>query len=276
MLIGLNGATTKESADLLTDIEISAELGYDFVEIWKSKLYNYLKLGNIEGLRNSLVKNKIKAYAINSIENITFRNREELSYIKEELVHLCEIAEKIRCGYIIVVPSQKPLGVSKEEIKQESIATLKELSKITQTYDVGLAFEFIGPGNSSVKTLNDAWQIVKAIETNNVGLVIDSFHFYSGGSSIQSIKNVPQDKIFIFHINDCEDLPVEKLQDRHRLLPGEGVIPLREIAKVLKSIGYNRAISIELFRPEYWDWKPRKIAYESKKRTEELLRNIFF
>jgi len=177
-------------------------------------------LGNIEGLRNSLVENKIKAYAINSIENITFRNREELSYIKEELVHLCEIAEKIRCGYIVVVPSQKPLGVPKKEIKQESVVTLKELSKIAQTYDVGLAFEFIELGNSSVKTLNDAWQIVKAIETNNVGLVIDSFHFYSGG--------------------------------------------------------YNRAISIELFRLEYWDWKPRKIAYESKKRTEELLRNIFF
>jgi len=138
-------------------------------------------LGNIEGLRNSLVENKIKAYVINSIENITFRNREELSYIKEELVHLCEIAEKIRYGYIVVVPSQKPLGVSKKEIKQESVVTLKELSKIAQTYDVGLAFEFIGPGNSSVKTLNDAWQIVKAIETNNVGLVIDSFHFYSEG-----------------------------------------------------------------------------------------------
>lgn len=275
MLIGLNGATTMKNADLLADIEISAELGYDFIEIWKAKLYDYLKLKNIDELINSLVKNNAKAYAINSIENITFRNKKDLNYIKEELIRLCEIANKIKCNYIVVVPSPKPSGVSMEEIKQESISRLEELSKIVQGYDVGLAFEFIGTGNCSVKTLEDAWQIVKGAELENVGLVIDAFHFYTGGSSIQSIKNITPDKIIIFHINDCEDLPVEKLEDKHRLLPGEGVIPLREIAGALKSIGYNGAVSIELFRPDYWKWDAKKLAYQSKKRTEDILRGIF-
>lgn len=275
MLIGLNGATTMENADLLADIEISAELGYDFIEIWKAKLYDYLKLKNIDELINSLVKNNMKAYAINSIENITFRNKEDLNYIKEELIRLCEIANKIKCDYIVVVPSPKPSGVSREEIKQESISRLEELSKIAQGYDTGLAFEFIGTGNCSVKTLDDAWQIVKGAELENVGLVVDAFHFYTGGSSIQSIKKIPPDKIIIFHINDCEDLPIEKLQDKHRLLPGEGVIPLREIAGALKSIGYNRVVSVELFRPDYWKWDAKKLAYQSKKRTEDILGGIF-
>lgn len=275
MLIGLNGATTMKNADLLADIEISAELGYDFIEIWKAKLYDYLKLKNINELINSLVKNNMKAYAINSIENITFRNKEDLNYIKEELIRLCEIANKIKCDYIVVVPSPKPSGVSREEIKQESISRLEELSKITQGYDTGLAFEFIGTGNCSVKTLDDAWQIVKGAELENVGLVVDAFHFYTGGSSIQSIKKIPPDKIIIFHINDCEDLPIEKLQDKHRLLPGEGVIPLREIAGALKSIGYNRVVSVELFRPDYWKWDAKKLAYQSKKRTEDILGGIF-
>jgi 2-keto-myo-inositol isomerase len=275
MLIGLNGATTMKNADLLADIEISAELGYDFIEIWKAKLYDYLKLKNIDELINSLVKNNMKAYAINSIENITFRNKEDLNYIKEELIRLCEIANKIKCDYIVVVPSPKPSGVSREEIKQESISRLEELSKITQGYDTGLAFEFIGTGNCSVKTLDDAWQIVKGAELENVGLVVDAFHFYTGGSSIRSIKKIPPDKIIIFHINDCEDLPIEKLQDKHRLLPGEGVIPLREIAGALKSIGYNRVVSVELFRPDYWKWDAKKLAYQSKKRTEDILGGIF-
>ena len=275
MLIGLNGATTMKNADLRADIEISAELGYDFIEIWKAKLYDYLKLKNIDELINSLVKNNMKAYAINSIENITFRNKEDLNYIKEELIRLCEIANKIKCDYIVVVPSPKPSGVSREEIKQESISRLEELSKITQGYDTGLAFEFIGTGNCSVKTLDDAWQIVKGAELENVGLVVDAFHFYTGGSSIQSIKKIPPDKIIIFHINDCEDLPIEKLQDKHRLLPGEGVIPLKEIAGALKSIGYNRVVSVELFRPDYWKWDAKKLAYQSKKRTEDILDGIF-
>jgi len=276
MLIGLNGATTMKNADLLADIEISRELRYDFIEIWKAKLYDYLKLKNIGELKSSLIKNNIKSYAINSIENITFRNKEDLKYIKEELIYLCEVANKIKCNYIVVVPGPKPLGVSKKEVKQESIGTLKELSKIAQKYNVDLAFEFIGTGSCSVRTLTDAWQIIKGADLKNIGLVIDAFHFYTGGSSIQSIENIPPDKIFIFHINDCENLPIEELKDKHRLLPGQGVIPLRDIARALKSIGYNRAVSIELFRPEYWKWEARKIAYQSKKKTEDVLKDIFF
>jgi len=53
------------------------------------------------------------------------------------------------------------------------------------------------------------------------------------------------------------------------------VIPLREIAGALKSIGYNGAVSIELFRPDYWKWDAKKLAYQSKKRTEDILRGIF-
>ncbi len=57
--------------------------------------------------------------------------------------------------------------------------------------------------------------------------------------------------IQVFHINDAEDLPREQLEDRHRLLPGLGILPLREIAAAFKRIGYDKVASVEIFRPEY-------------------------
>jgi 2-keto-myo-inositol isomerase len=53
-------------------------------------------------------------------------------------------------------------------------------------------------------------------------------------------------------------------------MPGEGIIDLGEIMQILKDLGYNEMVSIELFRPEYWDWpdeKNIKISYEKTVQT---------
>ncbi|HYV04866.1 MAG TPA: TIM barrel protein, partial [Blastocatellia bacterium] len=71
-------------------------------------------------------------------------------------------------------------------------------------------------------------------------------------------------RLFIFHINDAENLPREQLQDRHRLLPGLGVLPLKEIAGALRGIGYDGVASVEIFRPEYWERDPFELALEAR------------
>ena len=73
----------------------------------------------------------------------------------------------------------------------------------------------------------------------NVGLVIDTCHFYAGGSELHAIEAVDPAKIFIFHINDVEERPLDTIEDAHRLLPGEGVIPLDDILARLERIGFD-------------------------------------
>jgi 2-keto-myo-inositol isomerase len=104
-----------------------------------------------------------------------------------------------------------------------------------------------------------------------LGLVLDSFHFYAGGSSVEEIAALDAQKLFIFHINDAEDLPREKLEDRHRLLPGLGILPLQEITSALKRIGYDRATSVEIFRPEYWERDPQELAREAHEAVKRVL-----
>jgi 2-keto-myo-inositol isomerase len=77
--------------------------------------------------------------------------------------------------------------------------------------------------------------------------------------------------IQIFHINDAEDLPREQLQDRHRLLPGLGILPLREIIAAFRRIGYDRVASVEIFRREYWERDPFALAYDAHAATKQLL-----
>ena len=91
----------------------------------------------------------------------------------------------------------------------------------------------------------------------NIGLVIDSFHFHTGGSTIKMIDALDPKRLFIFHISDAEDLPLEQLTDAHRLLPGLGSLKLQDIVAALRRIGYDQMASVETFRPEYWERDPR-------------------
>jgi 2-keto-myo-inositol isomerase len=276
MLIGLNGATTMKNADLVTDVHLAEKAKYDLLEIWKAKLDDYLCGKDLTSLVNLFAGAKIKPYAINSIENITFRNKEDFGQVKDETLRLSEVAHRIKCKYLVVVPSRKPPGITKREIVEESVKSLQQLSRIALDYEIALAFEFIGREDCSVNNLATCWDIVEAVDLDSVGLVIDAFHFYLGNSSLESLQKVDPEKIFIFHINDSEDLSRSELEDKNRLLPGKGIIPLREIAKGLQGIGYNKMVSVELFRPEYWEWDPEKLVKEARQTTIAVLKGLFF
>jgi 2-keto-myo-inositol isomerase len=270
MDIALNGATTMK-ADLETDIRAASEAGFDWLEIWASKLRAFLKSRGTGDLSNLFAAHKIKPYSINSIERITFRGTGEHRSLLAECEDLCRVAEEIRCPYIVVVPSPLPPGTSRSEVIDNSRRVLDELGGIAAKRGVGLAFEFLGQLDCSVQTLALADEIVRNVGRPNVGLVIDSFHFYAGGSTIESIDGLDAARIFIFHINDAENRPREQLEDRHRLLPGLGILPLNEIVAALRRIGYDRVASVEIFRPEYGERDPFELARDARAAAQKVL-----
>lgn len=270
MKLALNGATTMH-ADLTTDIRAAGAAGFDLVEIWAAKLYEYLKTKTTEDLKKLLKENNVEPYSINSIEHITFRTNDEYEKIKSECDELSRIANAIGCPYIVVVPGKLPENATKAEVIGESVRVLNELADIAQSHNVSLAFEFLGQTDCSVQTLDLAKEIVEKVDRKNIGLVIDTFHFYAGNSSFEAIETLDPEKLFIFHINDAENFPKEQLTDAHRLYPGTGILPIAEIKERFDRIGYTRMASIEIFRPEYWNEDPFEVARKAKAATEEVL-----
>lgn len=270
MLLALNGATTMK-ADLATDVKAAAQAGFDLIEIWAAKLRRYLDTHTAQDLQLLLQEHRMLPYSINSIEHITFRSRERHAELLRECSELCEIAEQIDCDHLVVVPSPRPDGISEKGIIEESVQTLRQLSRVASGGRVKLAFEFLGPPDCSVRTLAQCREIISRVDRSNVGLVIDTFHFYVGDSSLDSISELDPSRLFIFHINDAENRPKSELEDRHRLLPGLGILPLREIWSALQNIGYDRMASVEIFRPEYWEWDPFDLASRAMQALTQVL-----
>lgn len=263
MELGLNGATTLK-ADLATDIAVAGKAGFDFVEIWAAKLMGYLERGGLPALKRDLKRAGIKAATLNSVEHVTFNDPSGHVRMLEDFQRFCRVAEAINAETVIVVPSPRPKGVSLAAIERESVRVLRELSAIARPYGVRLAYEFLGFADCTVNSLAQCAAIVEKVGRPNVGLVLDTFHFFAGGSSLASIREVNPEKIFIVHVNDVERAPRRKMHDALRLFPGRGIIPLPSILRALKAIGYAGRFSVEIFRPQYWSRPPLQVAREAR------------
>jgi len=270
MQLAFHGATSMK-ADLQTDIEVSAKAGYVALELWAAKVDTYLKTHSLADLKALLEHYGVKPMTFNSIEFIAFRG-EEFEQIKARCKQLCAIAVVIGCPSIAVIPSPKPAWDTPwETVVEEHVKALKALSDIVAPYGIKLAFEFIGYGGFSVRTPRGAAEIIQAAGCDDIGMVFDIAHFTIGGGSLLEINHLDPKMIYGFHLDDVEDTAREAYTDALRLLPGKGVAQTKEICSRLAAIGFDGACSIELFRPEYWEWKPLDLAVAARKAAMEVL-----
>lgn len=274
MQLAFHGATSMK-ADLQTDIEVSAKAGYVALELWASKVDTYLKTHTPAELKALLQSYGVAPMTFNSIEFIAFRG-EEFEQVKARCKQLCEIAVVIGCPSIAVIPSPKPAWDTPwQTVVDEHVKALQALSDIAAPYGIRLAFEFIGYGGFSVRTPRGAWEIIQAAGRDDIGMVFDIAHFTIGGGRLEEIDTLDPSHIYGFHLDDIEDTAREAYTDALRLLPGKGIAPTQEILRRLKAIGFDGDCSIELFRPEYWEWDPLELAQAARKAALEVLSPYF-
>ena len=278
MKISYNEATAMGCSTLENDLILCEKIGYDFIEIRLDMLKGYLKKYSVKDLKSFFASSRIKPHAFNALFDINFCDTDVWKVVMEDFMLACKTGEKIGSQYIVVVPTitKKPNTHSEAEVFEDSIGGLTRLLDVGRNYGMKLAFEPVGNPGCCVRTIGQAWDIVETIDQDDVGLTMDAFnlHLYNKLNDFKDIKIVDPDKIFVVHLDDGEDLPLEVLDHCHRCFPGEGVIDLNNYVKNLKDVGYDRMISIETLRPEYWkkdaEWVIRR-GYET---TKKLLESI--
>ncbi len=279
MKIGFNEGTAMKNSNLKIDLELTEKYGYDYIEIRLDMLKEYLETHTLEDLKQFFKTSHLKPYALNSIEDITFCNEEELQQKKDELEWACKIAKKIQNPYIVIVPTmdEKVKDYLEEEAEEDSIRVLNEFADISEKYNVNLAFEPIGFDYCAVRSIKQCWNILKKVNRPSVGMVVDAFnlYLYNGLKDLQDLEEVDTDKIFIFHIDDSEDGDIRKLDQCHRMWPGDGVIPLDDLLQILYKKGFDKIASLELFRPEYWELPTEDIIRIGYEKTKSVLEKYY-
>ena len=274
MKLGYNEGTCMKASTVELDLAECEKNGYDYIELRIELLQDYLMRNSLDDLKEFFDTHHLKPYSINSIENINFQTPETWSRLVEDFTFQCEVAEAIGIPYIVVCPTVGPVMASKKEneIIADTVEMLGELAEIAKPYGVRIAFEPIGDRHWSC-SLRQAYEIVAAVDRNTVGLSLDFFNLYMHDkcADVGYIRKIPREKLFLVHITDCEDLPLGILDQCNRMMPGDGCMPIAEILDELKSIGYDGVVSVELFRPEYWEMEPAEVIQLAADKTRAFL-----
>ncbi|WP_158734598.1 2-keto-myo-inositol isomerase [Alteribacillus sp. YIM 98480] len=272
MKLCYNEATTLENSNLEKDLELCEKHGYDYIEIrTEDKLPEYLENHSIEELAGFFQNNHIKPLAMNALVFFNNRSKEDHQANIEEFKDTLEKAKKIGAEYIVAVPLVTEEKILKEDIKKSAVEVLTELSTLADAYGIKVALEFVGHPQCTINTFGQAYDIVETVNRSNVGLVLDCFHFHAMGSDMEDLKKADADKIFILHIDDTEDFPIGFLTDEDRVWPGQGAIDLDGIISTVKEKGFDGAVSVELFRPEYYKLEADEAIKTAKETTLEVL-----
>ena len=255
--LGFNEATCKENSSVERDLELCEKYGYDYIELHLDMLKEYLKTHTVEDLKAFFAKSHLKPFAFNSIENINFCSPEEWKEVVDLVTFGCQLSKEIGNKYLIIVPTVRDDMIFKneQEIFEDSVKVINELADIAEQYGVGLSFEPIGDRRWCCNSVRQAWEIVQAVNRDSVGLTVDCINVYMHDkcADVDYIRKIPKEKLFVYHINDCEDLPLRVLDHCHRIMPGKGCIPIAEVSKAVMDVGYDGPACLELFRPEYWE-----------------------
>ncbi|MBC8108374.1 MAG: sugar phosphate isomerase/epimerase [Anaerolineae bacterium] len=132
----------------------------------------------------------------------------------------------------------------------------------------GKKHEFIFTAGQMLELANDIGP--------NVGLLVDSFHLYSSGDAMDSIRQIPKERIVLVHLNDAPNIPLPQLQDGARLLPGDGVIDLKKFLATLRAIGYDGPASVEVFSDALKKMPPAESARKAGIATNNVFKSAGF
>ncbi len=136
---------------------------------------------------------------------------------------------------------------------------LREAAKVFKDNDIRLGLEFVGPHTSREKfrfpfacAQADMMELVEAIGTGNVGLLLDSWHWYTSHGTVDEVLRLSNKDIVHVHVNDAPaGIAADQQVDNRRKLPvTTNVIDLKGFINALVKLGYDGPVECEPFDQE--------------------------
>ncbi len=268
MRLGLHTGSIMHT-NVLTDLRVAQEVGYDAVELHIPKLVRYLDAGyQAEELLPAL--GSLQIAMINSFLHIERQEPEARHELGVQCERMCAVAETLGCPALQVVALDALRGEPWPEMRTKVACSLAELADIAAPFGVTLALEPVS--FTPLRTLAQALEVVDAAGRDNVGLCLDTFHLWTGGTPWEEVAALHPSLIVVAHISDVTPRKGGEWSDEDRdVLPGDGILPLKKGIAAIRASGYDGLWSVELLGAYHWEWDPAVLARELKRRAEILL-----
>jgi len=266
--ICLDTATIKP-ASLIQKIEIAAKAGYDAIEPWDGELEAYEKSGgNLKELGKKIKDLGLFVPSVIGLWNALPPTQEKFEASLPDTKRRMRMAADIGASHIQTIPNT--VG---DNYDHNWVA-----SRYRDIIEIGLKEYNIQPALVFVKffpinKLGQAMGIAYDTDHPKAQVIPDVYHMYISDGGFENLKNIPGDMIAIFQFNDApKNSDKSKLADKHRVYPGDGILPLPQILKDLKSTGFKGCISLELYNEEYHKQDLLQVAKTGLAKTLDVIK----
>jgi len=217
---------------------------------------------------------------VSAVAGFPVEFRKDEATFRRDLAKLEEAAQFVaaigcpRMNTYIMSSSDRPKAEQRKIYKER----FRVAADILARSHVRLGLEFLGPVHlRTMFPYEFIWRMDEMLEFAkecgpNVGLELDSWHWYHAGATTKDIVHAGKENIINVQVNDSSNLPPEKVRDDERLMPGEGVIDLIGFFRALKEIGYSEGVSPEVFGRGLKNMPPEEGARLGLETTRAVMR----
>ena len=236
-------------------IRIAGVAGYAGIELWHDDIEAHLKQGG--QLHDSFVAlgdQNLRVPTTIHMKGWFESAGEEHTANMDACKWKMEQAEAVGAAHIIAGPPRERAD------RVRGAANYRELLEIGHEIGVKPAMEFLG-FVEDINTIEDALEIITIAGHPDGTIVLDPFHIFRGGGSLESIAPLKPEQIAVCHFNDAPAQPPREQQaDGDRVYPGDSMLDMPRMIALLKQIGYDGWLSLELFNEKLWQQDPLEVA----------------
>jgi len=261
----LNTSTIKPQP-LLEKIRLAAEAGFAGVELWINDIYEYVgRGGEVSDVEKALSDHGLFVPCAIATRQWGEATEAEYALMLDEARRRMDLAARIGSPFLVATPPREPCDIGQISRRYRDLLAIGREAGVRPTFEYISFFR-------SVHTLPQAWRVVQDADDADATLILDAFHNYNSGSTLDDLRAIPAERISHYHIDDAHPaIPAGQQTDPDRVMLGEGAIDLAAEIAVLREIGYVGTVSLELFNQELWARDPAEVLKIGIERMRELL-----
>jgi sugar phosphate isomerase/epimerase len=187
---------------------------------------------------------------------VSLREPEQYKADLAELPRLAALAVELGCSRVTtgIMPG------SDERTYDENftfyVEMLRPVAETLKAAGCRLGIEFIGPKTlraqfkyEFIYSMAGMLELARSIGAGNVGLLLDIWHLYTAGESVDDIDALTADDVIVVHVNDAPaGVPRDEQIDNVRALPLEtGLLDIVPFMTKLVAIGFDGPVMPEPF-----------------------------
>ncbi|HTN06042.1 sugar phosphate isomerase/epimerase [Agriterribacter sp.] len=265
--ICLDTATIRP-ATLADKVKIAAKAGFDAIEPWDGELAEYEKNGgNLKDLGKQIKDLGLFVPSVIGLWNALPPTQELFNASLQDTRRRMRMASDIGAQHIQTIPNTVGENFDRKWVA-DRYRDIIEIGLKEYNIQPALVFVKFFP----LKTLGQAVGIALDANHPKAMVIPDVYHMYISEGGFEGIKLMKGDAFAIFQFNDAPATPaLAQLEDKHRVYPGDGILPLTSILKDLKGTGFKGCVSLEMYNPEYWKQDLQKVAETGLRKTLEVI-----